>query len=634
MFKRPILGLLILLLLPGLIQATEMSLTRKAPTPATLTGLEDMPTNALAVYPPYHCLPQTNSVDLIGDTVAVGTTWYETQHNSQIGRMIVKDDSGYVHIVWTKGLDEASNNRHVYYSYITPQGEIGIPDGRQVDAAQRGGFATLAVGWEGRAFVAFHQRPDVSANNHSAVAFDFFPHTGAFMTLELPWFGGEDREFIWPHIAMKLDGQMLILNRENGTSYQSWSLGTYDPVGFTITYTDQELTENASAICSEVGASKISNRVGVAYPAPAFPQLGYPDPGEDIHAMVDDDGLDLNFGNWWNVTDFIPPDTSWLPDTLLADADTLRAWADCNLFFDMDDVCHITFTTIYWLTLEGGLTYYNASCIWHWCETWPNDFHLVARAWQPENTISCGNWSFRAQRPCVSQDASTGYLYCLYQQYDVDTTHIAASGYPSADQYISVSVDGGQTWSVGTNITNTITPGGAQAGQCFSECYASMAEKVDEFCYITYVLDYDAGQAQASEGSITLNPIIFHKVPVDSIATYPVMESTPFHVEHIEDTTATATGSRALPTIFALEQNVPNPFNSRTAIRFSLAGLSNVELSVYSLRGELVATIVSGVYQAGTHTVGFNASRLASGVYICRLRTEGKSLERKMVLMK
>ncbi len=633
MIKRLSLVPILILLAPALLFPANRNLMHKLTPPLILTGLEDMPANLQIAHPPYKGTP-LRGFDLIGDTITVGQTWWETQHNSQIGRMIVKDDSGYIHIVWTNGLDEASNFRHVYYNYITPEGLLPDPDGIQVDNLQRGGFATLAVDDSGRAFPAFHQRLSETANNHSAVAYDYLPHLGAFSTLELPWLNGEDRQLIWPRIARKPNGEMLILSRENGTSTQTWSWGTYDEISFTITYTDQIETEPSSSISNEVAASRISNRVGAAYTATAFPGMGY-NSGSDIHAMVDDDGLNLNFDNWWNVSNFLPPDLSFLPDTLLANADTLRAWADCNIFFDMEDICHITFTTISWFTLEGGLSYYNASCIWHWSEAYPNDYQMVARAWEPENTVRCGNWNFRCQRPLLGQNEETGYLYCMYQQYDVDTSHISAAGYPSGEVYISVSTDGGFSWSVGTNVTNTITPGGAQAGECASEFYPSMAEKVDGYCHLVYVFDYDAGQGDppANEGMITLNPIKYHRVPVSEIALTPVMPYYPFHVEHVVN----PTGVRAevpIPKSFGLEQNAPNPFNPTTVIRFSLDNLSNVTLAVYNLRGERVTTLAHGAYQAGTHTMAFDGAGLASGIYIYRLEASGRKMERKMVLLK
>jgi len=90
-----------------------------------------------------------------------------------------------------------------------------------------------------------------------------------------------------------------------------------------------------------------------------------------------------------------------------------------------------------------------------------------------------------------------------------------------------------------------------------------------------------------------------------------------------------------LPTGFELEQNYPNPFNPSTSIGFSLPEAADVSIEIYSITGQKITDLVSSTrYQAGRHVVTFDASRLASGTYIYRLRTGKQELSRKMVLLK
>ena len=89
------------------------------------------------------------------------------------------------------------------------------------------------------------------------------------------------------------------------------------------------------------------------------------------------------------------------------------------------------------------------------------------------------------------------------------------------------------------------------------------------------------------------------------------------------------------PTTVSLNQNYPNPFNPSTTISYTLDSSTNVRLNVYDITGRKVATLVNGRQAAGAQEVRFDASSLASGVYIYRLQTAtGANLTKKMVLIK
>ncbi|RNC79590.1 MAG: T9SS C-terminal target domain-containing protein [Balneola sp.] len=90
----------------------------------------------------------------------------------------------------------------------------------------------------------------------------------------------------------------------------------------------------------------------------------------------------------------------------------------------------------------------------------------------------------------------------------------------------------------------------------------------------------------------------------------------------------------ALPTEFSLSQNYPNPFNPTTTIPFSLREASRVEISVYSILGQKVATIVNEQYPAGSHSVRWDARNLASGMYIYRMQAKGFTQTKKLILLK
>ncbi|NOY60247.1 MAG: T9SS type A sorting domain-containing protein [Calditrichaeota bacterium] len=90
----------------------------------------------------------------------------------------------------------------------------------------------------------------------------------------------------------------------------------------------------------------------------------------------------------------------------------------------------------------------------------------------------------------------------------------------------------------------------------------------------------------------------------------------------------------SVPSNYALYQNYPNPFNPSTTIRFALKKSGLVNLAVYNMIGQQVATVVKQRYEAGEHTVNFDASSLPSGIYLYKMAVNGFTETRKMLLMK
>ncbi len=83
-----------------------------------------------------------------------------------------------------------------------------------------------------------------------------------------------------------------------------------------------------------------------------------------------------------------------------------------------------------------------------------------------------------------------------------------------------------------------------------------------------------------------------------------------------------------LPLEYALEQNYPNPFNPSTSIKYSIPEDGFVKLAVYNMLGEEVAAIVNTTQKAGRYEVNFNASNLASGVYVYRIEAQTLPLQK------
>jgi len=90
---------------------------------------------------------------------------------------------------------------------------------------------------------------------------------------------------------------------------------------------------------------------------------------------------------------------------------------------------------------------------------------------------------------------------------------------------------------------------------------------------------------------------------------------------------------------FILRNNYPNPFNPTTNISFSLNEPSNVNLTVYNIKGEKVRTLVNSEMDADTHTVVWNgmddnSKPVASGIYFYKMKAQNYTSTKKMILMK
>lgn len=90
-----------------------------------------------------------------------------------------------------------------------------------------------------------------------------------------------------------------------------------------------------------------------------------------------------------------------------------------------------------------------------------------------------------------------------------------------------------------------------------------------------------------------------------------------------------------LPERFNLSQNYPNPFNPTTTIEYQIAKSSKVDLNIYNLLGQKVATIVSTNQTAGIYSTVWNATEFSSGIYYYVLSADNVQMQtRKLILLK
>jgi hypothetical protein len=93
-------------------------------------------------------------------------------------------------------------------------------------------------------------------------------------------------------------------------------------------------------------------------------------------------------------------------------------------------------------------------------------------------------------------------------------------------------------------------------------------------------------------------------------------------------------GVSDLPREFALYQNYPNPFNPVTSVKFALPEQSEVKIEIFNLLGQKILTLSEGLMPAGNHSIDWDGSRTASGIYYYKLTAGDFTCVKKMTLLK
>ena len=150
--------------------------------------------------------------------------------------------------------------------------------------------------------------------------------------------------------------------------------------------------------------------------------------------------------------------------------------------------------------------------------------------------------------------------------------------------------------------------------------------KNDNFVWEKNIIGQLRGARSLAVGDIEGDPhldLVACGFGADSIVWY----QNPFVTSIFNDT-------EIIPSEPFLHQNYPNPFNPKTTIDFNLPKSSEVTLKIFNVLGEEVSTLLSASLFTGSHSVEWDASNLASGVYLYRLQAGNYVETRKMVLMR
>jgi len=429
-------------------------------------------------------------LDYVGVPEQTGTTWYDYQHNGSMSRMVAYGSDGTVHVCWMKGLSSGqAADRQVYYNRKTAAGtwEYGTT-GFQISTVAGSGYCTMDLTTTNEAVVAYH---GPSPNN---ICYIWHSGTGPHALPASP----TTNPVVWPHVAVDSRNWIHVVAQTNpvGTVYYTRSENggtTWQP------WVQVAALGTAASVSQTVTADPVSGKVAIGYTKPVTTS----NTQADVYVVESLNGQTWNFASPTNITSFA---TGGHPMS-----SNSRAWDDVSLLYDNTGNLHAAYTTNQYPTPNNG------GMIWHWSQATGHrkvTGTYTANAWTALNAP--GAWRRAIDRPSLGQNAG-GDLFIQWGQCttpgDVSS---ATAAYGNWDVYATYSADNGQNWQCPVNVTATATPG-AVPGQCLSENWANLAKKVSDKLHIHYIKDLDAGGIPQTEGTWTLNPVIYQGVPVDSL---------------------------------------------------------------------------------------------------------------------
>ena len=159
-----------------------------------------------------------------------------------------------------------------------------------------------------------------------------------------------------------------------------------------------------------------------------------------------------------------------------------------------------------------------------------------------------------------------------------------------------------------------------------------------------YLCEWTNDAVYRYDSTFTVGPTLFstgHNDPADiyfdrvnSVLAVPNFSANTVDFVPVIPSAVDEGADGGLPQSIRLHQNCPNPFNPATQIAYDLTKATHVSLKVFDLLGREVRTLMDEVQPVGSHSVFFDGSRLASGIYLYHLQAGAFTTTKKMVLLK
>lgn len=582
------------ILLPfTIVFALEPAKVSLEPLPK-LVGDEALETNAI--------IPHFDMQQYWGDII--GTTYYDYQANGSFGQRIMVDKNDQAHINWMK-MDGGQVNRYCAWN------------ARYVDSTYYG-ETQASPSWSG--YVQLDITRDTNPDEQrTVIAYNYNPGPARYSWIDIDagqiwgaWPNNprspEVAEHIWPYIAVANNNNIIMATGD----YNENMLHLYVTIDQGSTWTFVTDIDSCATLSQFLRSSLNpgSNKVVFVWTQFITDTVSAGQLDNDVYYMLSNDG-----GVTWdtpvNVTSYQP-------------SDSVRAYCNVNAVFDRADNLHIA-----WAGRKVTDNYYQASKIFHWCESsntitvvsQPSNYYNEPGGWWINVTGAgdFGAWRMPADQPQLMLDRQyNSYIYCFWHGND-DYNDYSAGGFINGEFFTSRSTDNGITWSDYFNLTNTRSPGAAP-GACMDEDYMTLYPNGSigfvwhDFAF-TYIEDKDAGAYIHSEGSLTENPVRCY------FSLWGV------HEEQL---------SLVTPTKLKI---YPNPFSRQLTIYLNTEQHDQAEvLKIYDITGRLIRQFNDLFVQSGNNIIwdgkDISGQSVPAGVYFVRLESGDCTQTKKVIKLK
>jgi hypothetical protein len=514
------------------------------------------------------------------------TGFYDWQSNGGCTRYVRVDPAtGDIHTVYMLSDDSLNiaGSRSTGYGYSTDGGVTwNTFNNLRIPGTRASGYPYLDIGKgtiAGSPVVANHSSGG-TPGTQTFVYIDAPPGIGAFTELQTAPLIAGTAQPIWPNMAAAYDGSIVFHASPNIDPNQNYLTRTPD-------YTTWSTWAQYPGF----------NDRGGRYPTQANPNGRV---GSLLQAVA-------NGVFWLESTDHgvtWPAVATTIHESAtnggrVAGADTFQAWVGADFVYVGDDAKIVVDELGIGVndpTESGYIAFWSSAT--GWVE--------IAR---PANTPGAILFRHRATSnyftmgwPTIGVSGTD--LVVAFNAMQADTS---AVGFNFSDVFVCRSTNGGATWSLPSNVTNT---------PALDERYPSLSPWNEAgFVNIVWQEDTQPGShAFTDNAPLSRSWQAFRKIDLSTLVGVST-EGVP-------------------PSEFRVSQNYPNPFNPTTTIDYTVPRGTNVRLVVYNALGQEVATLVDGYRNAGSYAAEFSATKVASGVYFYTLTAGEFTSTKRMVLMK